>query len=426
MVSTSQDRSGQFNTSTAIKSPCACAATTNITTLQGEQTIDGVLTSASRVLLTGQTTASQNGVYLTSTGVWVRDSDCDGTNDVVQGTLFPVYGGTANSGIWQLTTASPVIGSTSLAFTKTSNIIASVAMTPVVQAPTLAAGRVALGLGSDIKPQDFRLTLTTGLPVTTADVTGAATIYCSPYIGKSIALYDGTNWNIRTSAQFSLALGTLSSGLPYDAFCYDNAGVPTLEFLAWTNDTTRATALVYQDGVLSKTGALTRRYLGTFYTTATTTTEDSAARRYLFNYYNRLPRSVYATDPAASWNYTTATTRAANANTTYGQGRVGIMTGYAEDAANVTRTSASNNGTVGTGQYSGLGLNSTTVFNGIQALSTSTAIVLASSVYNAILPLGMNYLQALENSAAAGTTTWYGTSGISSASISGISGFCYA
>ncbi len=43
----------------------------------------------------------------------------------------------------------------------------------------------------------------------------------------------------------------------------DSSGTPTLEALVWTNDTTRATALVRQDGVWSKTGALTRRYLGT-------------------------------------------------------------------------------------------------------------------------------------------------------------------
>jgi hypothetical protein len=140
--------------------------------------------------------------------------------------------------------------------------------------------------------QNFRLTLTTGVPVTTADVTGATTIYCTPYRGNTIALYDGTNWNMRTSSEFSLALGVLTASRPYDVFCYDNAGVPTLEFTAWTNDTTRATALVMQDGVLSKTGALTRRYLGTFYTTATTTTEDSATKRLLINYYHQVERPL--------------------------------------------------------------------------------------------------------------------------------------
>lgn len=143
---------------------------------------------------------------------------------------------------------------------------------------------------------DFRLTLTSGTPVTTVDVAAATTIYCTPYKGNRIALYDGSGWNVRSSAEFSLALGTLTSGLPYDVFCYDNAGVPTLEFLAWTNTTTRATALAYQDGILSKTGALTRRYLGTFYTISTTQTADSkTVGRFLWNYYNRVLRNTQGT-----------------------------------------------------------------------------------------------------------------------------------
>lgn len=51
------------------------ATATNVTTLSGEQTIDGVTTSASRVLLTNQTTGSQNGVWLTASGAWTRPVD---------------------------------------------------------------------------------------------------------------------------------------------------------------------------------------------------------------------------------------------------------------------------------------------------------------------------------------------------------------
>ena len=137
---------------------------------------------------------------------------------------------------------------------------------------------------------DGRLTLTSGTPVTTADVTAATSIYFTPYIGDRIAIYDGTRWRLYAFAELTLALGTLTAALPYDVFIYDNAGTLTLEALAWTNGTTRATALVRQNGVWCKTGALTRRYLGTFYTTATTTTEDSAQKRYLFNRQNRVLR----------------------------------------------------------------------------------------------------------------------------------------
>ena len=158
------------------------------------------------------------------------------------------------------------------------------------------------GGGGDFAVADGRLTLTSGIPVTTTDVTGATTIYYTPYKGTKIGLFDGSStWNILTFAETSLPLGTLTSGLTYDLFAYNNSGTLALEFSAWTNATTRATALVYQNGILVKSGATTRRYLGTFYTTSTTKTEDSTARSdFLWNYYNRVQRSVYIADTTDS------------------------------------------------------------------------------------------------------------------------------
>ena len=99
-----------------MKAPCLLATTANIT-LSGEQTIDGTLTSATRVLVKDQTTASQNGVYLTAATAWTREPDFDGILDVLQGTLVSVASGTVNfRTVWELTTASPVIGTSSLAF----------------------------------------------------------------------------------------------------------------------------------------------------------------------------------------------------------------------------------------------------------------------------------------------------------------------
>jgi len=99
-----------------MKAPCLLATTANIT-LSGEQTIDGTLTAATRVLVKDQTTASQNGVYLTGSSAWVREPDFDGLLDVVQGTLVSVASGTANATtVWELTTASPVIGTSSITF----------------------------------------------------------------------------------------------------------------------------------------------------------------------------------------------------------------------------------------------------------------------------------------------------------------------
>lgn len=67
-----------------IKDPIDTVADTNIT-LSGEQTINGVTTSASRVAAIGQTDATENGFYLTAAGAWSRTEDADEDAEVTNG-----------------------------------------------------------------------------------------------------------------------------------------------------------------------------------------------------------------------------------------------------------------------------------------------------------------------------------------------------
>lgn len=161
-------------------------------------------------------------------------------------------------------------------------------------------------LGSDFAQHAIipggRLTLTSGTPVTTSDVTGATSIYYTPYVSNVISLWTGTRWQPIEFSEYTLALGTLTSGKPYDVFAYLSSGALACEVLAWTNDTTRATAITIQDGRYCKSGDKTRLYLGTFYTTATTTTEDSAGKRYLWNAYNRAPKACLSAEGASHTN----------------------------------------------------------------------------------------------------------------------------
>lgn len=258
---------------------------------------------------------------------------------------------------------------------------------------------------------DFRLTLTSGVPVTTSDVTGATTIYCTPYKGSRIALYDGSRWNTRVSAEFSLALGTLTSGKPYDVFCYDNSGTPTLEFLVWTNDTTRATALTYQNGILVKSGATTRRYMGTFYTTSTTQTEDSVTKRYLWNYSNRVKRRMYSVESTASWTYTTATWRQANNSS---NNQINFLLGVSEDAVTASVNAAYTNTTSSASGAVGVGLDSTSSPSGITASVANVGAAGTGNLagvccpYFGIPAAGRHFLAWLEYCGALGTATWVG------------------
>lgn len=73
-------------------------ATTASITLAGEQTIDGVLTSASRILVKDQSTPAQNGIYITAAGSWSRAADADNVAEFVLGREVYVQSGTISSG----------------------------------------------------------------------------------------------------------------------------------------------------------------------------------------------------------------------------------------------------------------------------------------------------------------------------------------
>lgn len=263
-----------------------------------------------------------------------------------------------------------------------------------------------------------RLTLTAGSPVTTADVTGATSVYFTPYSGSLFAglvsLYDGARWRLYTFAERTLALGTLTAGLPYDVFLYDNAGTLTLEAVAWTNATTRATALATQDGILVKSGATTRRYLGTFYTTAATTTEDSAAKRYLWNYYNRVRRRLYVGESTAQWNYSTDTIRQANGSTA---NQLAFVLGVAEDFVTATvRGSFSNTNAAGRA-YVAIGLDSTTAvaagcLYAVADLAVANENTDTSAHWTGYPGIGAHVLTWLENTKGGQATgAFYGTNG---------------
>jgi len=304
--------------------------------------------------------------------------------------------------------------------------LAAVLYVPVASQPQVVGGGTGAGGGSAAGTTCGRLTLTTGVPVTTADVTAATTIYYTPYGCGQIGLYDGTAaWNLISFTEVSLALGTLTSGKNYDVFGYNNAGVLTLEFsAAWTTDTARADALTTQNGVYVKSGTTTRRYLGTFRTTSTTQTEDSAGgtttqvggKRFVYNAANRVPRWAKVIDTTNSWSYTTATWRVAN-GATGPVNCVEFLTGLAEDVVDVTVMGAVDMvATAGTALV-GVGFDSTTApsgliqsgYNGSGAASEIIAPVTA--LHRVIPSVGYHFACWLEKGAAATAMLFLGDNG---------------
>lgn len=281
----------------------------------------------------------------------------------------------------------------------------------------------------------IRLTLTSGTPVTIADVTGATSLYATPYaaggFGAGVcAFYDGSAaWTTLVFTETTISLGTLTSGLPYDVFCFNNAGTMNCDApLAWTNGTARATALTTQNGVLVKSGATTRRYIGTFYTTSTSATEDSFANRYVWNYYNRVPRIMKALESTNSWTYALNTAREANGSTS---NQLNFVIGVAEvpvDVSLIAEMQAQAGG--GTLFRIGLALDSVTVFDpltiggGLAANNIAGDVIPMMARLSKFPAVGVHYAAWLEispdasswktfsnNSANHGFSGLYGTIG---------------
>lgn len=92
-----------------IKAPCRVASTAGIT-LSGLQTIDGVaLAISDRVLVTGQSDTTLNGIYLADTATWALSLDFNSPTNVTRGTLVYVTDGSTNGNtLWHIVATNPV------------------------------------------------------------------------------------------------------------------------------------------------------------------------------------------------------------------------------------------------------------------------------------------------------------------------------
>lgn len=153
----------------------------------------------------------------------------------------------------------------------------------------------------DVSIVGGRLTGQSGTWVTTSDVTSIGTLYYTPGTSagngnNQIALFNGSAWQLYSFSQVSLSL-SVTSGKNYDVFIYNNAGVLTLTLSsAWSSDTARTDALGTQDGVVTLGSDSKKRWLGVIRASGTNTIEDSAAKRFIVNAYNRTWKKAESTD----------------------------------------------------------------------------------------------------------------------------------
>lgn len=106
------------------KNPARLVATANVASLSGTPNIDSVATVVGdRVLLTAQTTASQNGLWVVAAGAWSRPADFPTGGDAENTAVWAMEGTTYADTAWVCTTNHPaVIDTNNLTFVQFSSV----------------------------------------------------------------------------------------------------------------------------------------------------------------------------------------------------------------------------------------------------------------------------------------------------------------
>lgn len=288
---------------------------------------------------------------------------------------------------------------------------------------------------------DGRLTLTSGVPVLASTVSSATTIYYTPYVGTYISVFDGSIVKKRDFvSQLSIALGSnWAADTNFDVFYGNDAGTWRLCTVAWTNSTTRATALdLTTKGFYTNGASATARYsnaatftlpqyqgtyLGTFRTTGSTGTTEfvlgaagaggTAGSILIWNMYHRREFAAFVADSGSNHTYTTATIRGFNNSATY---RVSMVRGLNEDGVNASFCVCMLLANVAGSAIVTLGLDSTTA-KATQAVNaqiygngSATFNSNVTATFSGVPGLGFHYIQGLELGDGTYANTFYGGS----------------
>jgi hypothetical protein len=210
-----------------------------------------------------------------------------------------------------------------------------------------------------------------------------------------------------TFSELSLDISSVATDTNLDVWIYDNAGTLSLAYTVWSNDTLRATAIVRQDGIYCKSGALNYRYLGTVHTSAAGVTCDTAEKRFCWNYYNRVPLRLYRHDSTASWTYSVRAWRAWNNSN---DNRVQLVIGVNEVQVDLTFMAATFESS-SIIRAVGIGLDSVSLPStcSVWAHISPSERCGCQSIYNGFPGLGFHYLQLLELGYNSPAVTYYGS-----------------
>lgn len=253
-----------------------------------------------------------------------------------------------------------------------------------------------------------RVGLVSGDPI--SDASAATTIYFTPYKGNCVSVWSlaASAWVIKSFSELSVAVPSVATQA-YDIFLRDDL---SLQLVAWTNDSTRASNITLFEGVYVRHGAANWKYLASFRTQASGQTESSTSRRLLDNYYNKVLADVVCQNTTDSWTYNGAY-REINGASTDGVSRVAFMVGVSENVVEATFNHLGQGSASNRILYAGIGLDGTTPQNPGAFRYTSesgNSPMALAAMYKGRPAVGYHTLRCLE-SGSASTITWYGDNG---------------
>lgn len=301
------------------------------------------------------------------------------------------------------------------------------------------------GGGGAITSPQGRLTLTTAVAITTADVSGATTVYYTPSVGLYVPIWDGSAFEMTSiGSERSLALDSDSghtnyhqSAKNYDFFIINDGGTIRLgtgpkwdDGAGAGSDTARGTGaasteLELLEGIWTNANTITIRfgsasgntvsvaaneatYVGSGRMVANGQISDTVLLRLLYNEYNQTARSMLVTESNTSWTYSTATFQQARASSA---NQVAVLRGNNGQLlhATVIGTAGSSTATFRS-VVVGIGIDSSTVNSARSGTNSASSTVNAvpSAEYNSYPGLGYHEIRWLERGGGADTQTWFG------------------
>jgi hypothetical protein len=204
------------STGFSFKIAVACAAGSNIT-LSGEQTIDGITTSASRVLVFGQTNQTQNGIYVSASGAWSRSSDANTSGELTNAAVYISAGTSYGNTDWVQITPAPTIGTSNIIWTQFLSGISYSAGTGINLSSNTFSNTGVLsitGTANQITSSASTGAITLSLPST---ITGLTSVTSTTFVGALTG--NASTASTATSATSATTASNLAGGangsIPY-------------------------------------------------------------------------------------------------------------------------------------------------------------------------------------------------------------------